>query len=143
VGSLSNPRHERFAQALAKGEPASAAYVTAGFKYNEGNAIRLKGNEKVQARVGELQERAAARVEITAAKIAEMLLEDREFARTCETPSAAVSATMGLAKLAGHLREKLELTGKDGGPLEYREAAEREIAELFGPTPIEVIPKRG
>lgn len=37
--------------------------------------------------------------------------------------------------------QKVELTGKDGGPIEYREVAKREIADIFGPTPIEVFQK--
>lgn len=65
AGPLGNARHERFAQELAKGVAAGPAYVLAGFKANDGNAIRLKGNEKVAARVLELQTRAADRAEIT------------------------------------------------------------------------------
>ena len=47
--ALRNPRHERFAQCLFEGKPASTAYVEAGYVFNEGNSIRLKGNEKVQS----------------------------------------------------------------------------------------------
>jgi len=142
-GVLSNRRHELFAQAMAKGESASAAYVSAGFKANDGNAIRLKGNERVQARIAELQERAAVKVEMTAADIVRMLVEDRQLARDCEQSGSAVSATLGMAKVLGLLKEKVELTGKDGGPIDHREVARQEIEELFGPTAIEVIPKDG
>jgi phage terminase small subunit len=61
MGILSNPKHEAFAQALAKGASASDAYVSAGYKRNDGNASRLKGNEKVQARVHEIMSAAAKR----------------------------------------------------------------------------------
>jgi len=64
--ALDNPRHERFAQELAKGRTADAAYIAAGFKANRGNAVRLKANENVQARVAEIVGRAAVRAEITA-----------------------------------------------------------------------------
>lgn len=70
---LKNPRHERFAQELAKGKPASEAYTLAGYSPNEGNAIRLKGNEKVQKRLAELLSGAAARAEITIASVLEEL----------------------------------------------------------------------
>jgi phage terminase small subunit len=39
---LKNPRHEAFAQALARGVPAAKAYVDAGYKPNRGNACALK-----------------------------------------------------------------------------------------------------
>jgi phage terminase small subunit len=35
VPVLSNPKHERFAQELAKGSSASAAYVVAGYSKSE------------------------------------------------------------------------------------------------------------
>jgi phage terminase small subunit len=59
MGTLTNPKHERFVQALFEGETADAAYAKAGYKPNDGNCIRLKGNERVQARLAELQEQAA------------------------------------------------------------------------------------
>jgi len=45
---LSNPRHEAFAQALARGLPATAAYVEAGYKANAGNACSLKSQHIFQ-----------------------------------------------------------------------------------------------
>lgn len=62
---LDNARHERFAQELAKGKSATEAYVLAGFTRNDGNAIRLKGNERVQNRVREILDAGAKRAEIT------------------------------------------------------------------------------
>jgi phage terminase small subunit len=52
---LTNPRHERFAQALFEGKPANAAYEEAGYKPHDGNCIRLRGNERIKARLAELQ----------------------------------------------------------------------------------------
>lgn len=45
------------------------AYVAAGFKYNRGNAARLKARESIQDRIRELMTRAAARVEINASRV--------------------------------------------------------------------------
>lgn len=64
-GPLKNTRHERFAQELAKGKSAAEAYVLAGFKANDGNSIRLKGNERVAARLAELVGKAAGKAEVT------------------------------------------------------------------------------
>lgn len=55
---LKNAKHERFAQALAAGATADAAYVTAGFKANRGNATTLKHKQSVQNRVDEILEKA-------------------------------------------------------------------------------------
>lgn len=116
TGPLKNPRYEKFAQALAKGETSDAAYVSAGFKANRGNATRLKANESVQARVTELQARVADMVVETVADIARQLDEDREFARQCAVPAAAVSATMGKAKVLGLIvdKAKVDMSGAIG-----------------------------
>jgi hypothetical protein len=41
MSALKNPRHERFAQALAKGMSADAAYKAVGYKPHRGNAATL------------------------------------------------------------------------------------------------------
>lgn len=52
---LSNPRHERFAQAIARGEYADAAYKEAGFKNHRSSASRLLANASIQRRIAALQ----------------------------------------------------------------------------------------
>lgn len=51
MATLPNPRHERFAQELAKGTEAGDAYEIAGFKRNDGNARRLRQDKAVKKRV--------------------------------------------------------------------------------------------
>src|SRR5262245_420818 len=68
-GTLANLRHERFAQALARGKTATEAYVLAGYKANDGNASRMKGNERISARVHEIVGRAAERAEVDVERI--------------------------------------------------------------------------
>jgi phage terminase small subunit len=53
-----------------------------------------------------LKARAAEKVIVTVADIAQQLDEDREFARKLNVPAAAVSATMGKAKVLGLLEDK-------------------------------------
>jgi len=120
MGVLANTKHELFAQALAKGKTQIDAYVAAGYKPNESHAARLVRNGKVQARVAELQERAANRTACTVADIARQLDEDRDFAIALLSPAAAISATLGKAKVLGLIVDKRELTGKDGGALVHR-----------------------
>jgi phage terminase small subunit len=66
---LENVRHERFAQALASGLTAADAYVEAGYSRNDGNSSRLKGDERIAARVEEILAAAGTRVEITQARV--------------------------------------------------------------------------
>lgn len=72
---LSNPRHERFSQALAKGKTQEAAYIEAGYKPSRPNACKLASSENISQRVAEIQERGAVRAEITIASLTQELLE--------------------------------------------------------------------
>ena len=127
---LENARHELFAQALAKGETATAAYAAAGFEPNDGNASRLKGNDRIEARVSEILERAATRAEITVASLSERLLKIVTRAETkSDAPmlSVARATIMDLAKLNGLVVDKREMFGKGGGPIEYANLSEDEV----------------
>lgn len=115
---LKNQRQERFAQEVAKGKTADDAYAHAGYLPNRHNASRLKTNEHVAARIAYLQGKVAEKAVTTAADIIDQLAEDRRFARELKSPAAAVSATMGQAKVLGLLKERVEHTGKDGAAIE-------------------------
>src|SRR5688500_17279135 len=53
--ALRNPRHERFAQELAKGKTTiAAAHVAAGYRRNKGSAYRLRHHPAIEVRVAEL-----------------------------------------------------------------------------------------
>ncbi|WP_407528427.1 terminase small subunit [Methylobacterium oryzisoli] len=91
---LSNPKHERFAQELAKGTGVGAAFVAAGYKANDGNASRLNGNEKIRARVQELLSEGAERAGVTVQRIVEEL------------------AKVGFANMQDYMR-----VGPDGDPV--------------------------
>jgi len=108
--ALTNARHERFAQEIAKGQNQTEAYERAGYKRDETAASRLSRNVKVQTRVSELLERGAIRAEITVADLVTELEAARKAALGAETPqsSAAVAATMGKAKLLGLVIDKTE-----------------------------------
>jgi phage terminase small subunit len=116
--ALSNPKHERFAQALAKGMTQAEAYADAGYKPSEPNASRLTSNDKVQARLAELQERAATRAEITVASITERLLAIATKAeKSGDAPmlQAARASLMDAAKLNGLVVDKGEHQHKHVG----------------------------
>lgn len=62
---LSNPKHELFAQELAKGTSATAAYEKVGYRPDDGNASKLAGKPEVQDRVQEITGRAAEAAGVT------------------------------------------------------------------------------
>lgn len=80
-------------------------------------AKELLDNGKIAARLDQLRAAHAERHAVTVDDIAQMLREDREFARQHAKPSACFAATMGLASLYGHLTDKTEITGKKGADL--------------------------
>jgi phage terminase small subunit len=111
MAPLKNTRHEAFAQALAKGKSATEAYAETGYKGDRTAASRLSTNVNVSARVTELQAKTVKKVEITVDSLAAELEEARALALTEKQTSAAVSATMGKAKLFGLGSETRKLTG--------------------------------
>lgn len=130
-GPLKNERLERFAQTLAKGEKQHEAYLASGYHGNAAAACKAAARADVRARVSELQERIAARTEITVASVTDRLLKIAEKAEDDKmgSPGLAVAraALMDAAKLNGLVPERHELTGKNGGPIEYRNLDEAEI----------------
>ena len=99
---LSNPRHERFAQALAEGNAAINAYELAGYKPDRGAASRLSANVSIGARVAQLQERGAERVAVTLQSLIDEAGDIQTRATAKGQYSAAVAALTAKAKLSGH-----------------------------------------
>lgn len=106
--ALSNAKHERFAQNLAKGMSQDEAYRDAGYTPDAPNASRLTRNDKVQARVAEITERGAVRAEITLATLVGYADDIRSKAAEAGQYSAAVSAVKELGVLTGLRVEKRE-----------------------------------
>jgi phage terminase small subunit len=134
LAALSNPKHELFAQELAKGKSQAEAYSEAGYKPSEQNASRLTRNDKVQTRVAEIQGRAVIRTQITLASLMEEAAEIQAAALKANQHSAAVAALTAKAKLAGLWVEKSENENVNtnyvvsGEPVDNVEDWEREHA---------------
>ncbi len=92
-------------------------------------ASRLLKDPQIAARIKELQGMQVEEHLDTVDSIATMLREDRLAARDKGQFSAAVSATMGLAKLRGLLIDKKE----DVTPKRTDEQIDARILELLGP----------
>ncbi|HEV8034376.1 terminase small subunit [Yoonia sp.] len=73
MGVLKNIKHEAFAQGIAKGLSADAAYKAAGYKPNRHNASRLNTNDNIVARVAELTAPAVEATQIEASRVLQEL----------------------------------------------------------------------
>lgn len=118
------PKQEAFCLFYIETGNASEAYRRA---YDAANskpetvnrtAKELLDNPKIAARCDSLRSANAEAHQVTVDTIRQMLIEDRVFARDHETPAAAISATLGLAKLYGLLTDKqdVRLSGQIGMP---------------------------
>ena len=100
---------------------ATQAAIRAGYSV-KGATVRgseLLANRKVAAEIAKAQAKRAARMEVSQDSVARFLAEDRNLAHNVGQAGAAVSASMGLAKLHGLITDKAEVTGPGGVPLDF------------------------
>ncbi|TIS60719.1 MAG: Terminase small subunit [Mesorhizobium sp.] len=118
---LKNPRHERFAQGIAKGLSGKAAYVEAGYRSTgnaaEVGAAKLVRNGKIAARIAELQARQVLRLDVTVESLVEELEIAREGALAARQYAAAINASIGKARLLGLLVDRQEVEQVQRKPL--------------------------
>lgn len=142
-GPLANPQHEHFCHERAKGEEQLKAYRAAGYRGGANQASRLSADPKIKARIAELLEGAAEKAQIDVAYVLGTIHDTVERCKQAapvlnrkgervlvETPEGDVvpaytfdagNVLRGAELLGKHLRmfaEKVEHTGKDGGPIE-------------------------
>jgi len=96
--------------------------VLAGYAENRGNAIRLKANESIVARVAELQDQAVAKFILTKEWVIERLIENANRAMEINDGSVANGAVANRA---------LELLGKELGMFIER----AEVKQTFAVSP--------
>lgn len=129
------PKQEKFCQKYIELGNASEAYrQTYNSSEMKSETVNRKAKfeldkDKIRARIQELQDRNLKRHDVTVDSLVGELEEARAIALQTEQASAAVSATMGKAKLHGLLVDnvKAEVSGKDGKPIEWREVSDDEI----------------
>jgi hypothetical protein len=103
---LKNPRYEKFAQLVASGIAANAAFTQAGYKGPQ-NAPRLRSNELVTKRIEELQVRSERKAEMAALSRDELIgnltdIVHATRARLSETrPGDGLKAAEMLVKMCG------------------------------------------
>lgn len=117
---------ELFCLAYVETGNASEAYRRS---YNTANmadktaqreGYNLLQNPLVQARIEELRIKVMERHEITVDTLLAELEEARMIGKDTGRASAMVAASMGKAKLLGLDKQIVELTGKDGAPIETK-----------------------
>lgn len=120
------PKQESFCQLYIELGNASEAYRQSydADSMNENTVNRkakeLLDNGKITARLDQIRKEHSKRHNITVDTLLVELEEARKAAFEGERPqvSAAVAATMGKAKLLGFDKQVVELSGKDGKPIE-------------------------
>ena len=120
-------KQEKFCMVYVETGNASEAYRQA---YNcenmkeatiNRNAKMMIDDNKISTRVKELKSGHTKRHELTIDDLVKQLEEARQVALALENPqcSAAISATMGTAKLLGLVVDKNETTGANGGAIQH------------------------
>ena len=120
-------KQERFCMVYVETGNASEAYRQAYNAENmkeasiNVNACKLLADAKITLRVKELKSGHTKRHELTIDDLVKQLEEARQVALALENPqcSAAISATMGTAKLLGLVVDKNETTGANGGAIQH------------------------
>ena len=103
-----NAKQERFCEEYAVDSNGAQACIRAGYspKAAKEQASRLLTKANVWDRIAELQAQHRARLDVTGESLTAELEEARALAIKKGHASAAVQATMGIAKLHGFLVDK-------------------------------------
>jgi hypothetical protein len=113
---LDNQQHELFCQKIAEGMSQTDAYEAAGYKGSrkslQDNAARLIGNDRVQARIAELRQTAAAKAEIDLQWLINKGVAILEAAEKADAYGPAVSALKEVGILTGFRVEKSDRTNR-------------------------------
>lgn len=121
------PKQEAFCLAYIETSNATEAYRRAydcqRMKPESINrkAKDLLDNGKITARLTELRQPIMDRHSITVDSLLIELEQARKVAIEDRSPTAAVSATMGKARLLGLDKQVTQLTGPNGGPIQHQE----------------------
>jgi phage terminase small subunit len=102
--TLRNPKHEKFAQLVASGMTAQAAFTKAGYPSPQ-NAPRLRNNELVAKRIEELQARNERKAEMAALTRDELIATLMEIVQATRTRLPEARPTDGLK--AAEMRAKM------------------------------------
>ena len=114
-----NQKQKRFITEYIKNPNATQAAINAGYSKDTAGeqGCRLLKNVKIGEAIREKLNREDSQATITIEEIVNGLKAE---AAGAETGSARVAAWSHLAKYMGMFKERVELTGADGGPIKAR-----------------------
>jgi phage terminase small subunit len=134
-------KQQRFVAEYLVDQNATQAAIRAGYSKKTAGQVGFENLKKpeIAEAIAKRQAKVAKKAEVTLESLLNELEEARSLAIKEKQTSAAVSATMGKAKLTGLLLEKREHTGRNGGPIQTVDLTKLsgdELAQLeaiFGP----------
>jgi phage terminase small subunit len=110
IAGLTRPKWQRFVAAYCSGATMSAAVQTAGYSSASPKqyASKLLARPAIAAAVATVRQALAERAAFTMDKAMAQLREDREFAIRTENAAAAVRASELMARMSGHLVDRID-----------------------------------
>lgn len=134
------PQQEAFARNVVRGHSQAEAYRRS-YKVHPNtlpstvwvNASKLAADANVSQRIEALKAEAAARAGVTRESMLAEMQSNREHALDQGNVSVAATSSRDRARVAGLLKEKLELTGADGAAIAVKtelELEERSMNEI-------------
>jgi hypothetical protein len=148
--ALSNPRYERFAQALFAGlagetrvkRAQSTAYLTAYPNCSNGNSAEaaasrlLRRVKPIIERVRELQAESNARLQpkldVSRERVGRRLALASEMAERLEMPNAMATSELGIARVFGHIRADSEPSQTDFNTANSMQDIGRKLLQSIG-----------
>ena len=114
------PKQQRFVEEYLIDLNATQSAIRAGYseKTAQEQSSRLLSNVMIQEAVQKAKNKLSERTELTVDMVVNGLLKEAQDYAEGSTQSARVSAWAHLGKHLGMFKDKIEHTGKDGGPID-------------------------
>ena len=114
------PKQQRFVEEYLIDLNATQAAIRAGYSEKTAQEIGSENLSKpmVAKAIAEAQEKLSNKTQVTVEMVVQGLLNEAKDLSEGSTQSARVSAWAHLGKHLGMFKDKIEHTGKDGGPID-------------------------
>jgi phage terminase small subunit len=116
-------KQKAFVREYAIDKNATQAAIRAGYSKKTAYSIGEENLRKpeIAQELAKIEAEHAEKCAVTVESLCRELEADRALARQLEQPSAALTATMNVAKLHGLDVIRSEVTGKNGGPIKVEQ----------------------
>ena len=114
------PKQQRFVEEYLIDLNATQSAIRAGYSEKTAQEIGSENLSKpmVAKAIAEAQEKLSNKTQVTVEMVVQGLLNEAKDLSEGSTQSARVSAWAHLGKHLGMFKDKVEHTGKDGGPID-------------------------